>query len=1690
MALSGGNRLIGPVTVTYTAGATVKEALLGSGYSFEGLAEDDWIRSIQGVTDSYVRYYDNEGYDLTVSADSITAIWFTGNYEQAYCDSLLSLEKDLAAYLEAGDGRQKFTPLAQAAEAALTGFWSADAEAAASLDAALLAETDNYLSIINSGTAPVSLNITQAGAAIEPYLSTFTDSYGNVSSFSTGQAVALVPGSYSYDLTDGGINHVTGTITVSSETENVLIAELPSGSWISSVDLGLKSDWTEAVEKSGTLGTDTVYYVPDYAGTSLYPYVENASGVDINSIHLYFGTGDEMGTARKSWNSHTSSVTKAVEKDTLNASTVVIQAVKELADGSQQMQKYSLNIVRVATLDGITASAEGTALPVEFDPDITEYSLSTVSDSVDVSAVLHCAGAVLTINGETVDSSSAKNISLKNSGITEVTVSTSFADGRGRDYSLHIEKKTAAEVEISHAAGMETSLKNGAGAEILPAATTGTKDIYHLTPGETYTWIGTKNQYFHTSGTFTAANGGKITAATPITTDWISGLTAKSTTASSAVIYEFDPAFSPSVHEMDVQVGSTKTFFYLNAGLSISDGILAASYVNYQGTAVEKEIATGKFVNIASIVNQSGVGNSLLLTVKKAEDAKGVTYYQEYSLAICRSMELSALSAATAEGNDVVLTQDNETEKTSFDKAVFSYKAGVKRSASEIVISAKLYTALTGKDKDAVITVASEGGSGEITFGEDNQPDTLQTVSVPLNQNRDLEDVTITVSHPDERAVAGVYTIHVQKLEPVAATFTTTPADAVVFLTDDLSGERIFQEEDGSFSLSETLSSSYVLTAKGYVSASGSFVADQENKDKTFVLEAAPETSFTDISAEDDWSSFRNSEENNGVTSAATPICSDDAVLVWANKIGEGYGSGATGCPILVGGYLYTYAGTAIVKVDKETGEIVQSGTMAGSSSFAINAPTYADGMIFVGLSNGRVQAFNAETLESIWLYTDPLGGQANSSITYKNGYVYTGFWNGEVKTANYVCLSVTDEDPTQTTEAKQATWRYTDTGFYWAGSYTTDHYVLVTTDDGESGSTTGYGSVVSLDPSTGRVLDSLKMPVVGDLRSCICYDAVTDACYFTSKGGYFCRIRVNADGSFVENSLQTIKLSNGGEGVAMSTSTPTIYNGRAYIGVSGTGQFTAYSGHNITVIDLATWSIAYSVPTQGSPQTSGILTTAYEGDSQVVYVYFLDNYTPGKIRVIKDQPGQTAMDPEYITHETYTVKNQTYEIDTAYVLFTPSGSQAQYAICSPIVDADGNMYFKNDSAQLMKLSSTITYLEITAAPETVDYCEDQTFDPTGIQVLAHYANGITKDITATLSFYQDPDWELDAETQPLTAANTEIYVKYDQDKLLNGDTSNWTMYHNEDGEAGYEISVPHEVLTVNVSAEHVDENDDKICDRCGKKTVDPPVITEQPENITAGTNAAVSYHITAENEASYQWQYSKTGGKKWLNSSAAAGGQTDTLSFKVSSSNAANIYRCVVVGKDGSQLISDIVGVELIPAVVITQQPKAAAAAIGEVAEFTVVAENAASYQWQYSKDGAHWYNSGAEGNQTDTLHVTGNQKSQGNRYRCVVLGIDGNKKKSLGTAMIVLQTAPKTCTAKVGETAGFSLKAEGIDTYLWQYSKDGGQTWYKSGAAGYDTDSISFKVTSGNRTMIYRCKLTTADGASAFTKPVGFGD
>ena len=208
------------------------------------------------------------------------------------------------------------------------------------------------------------------------------------------------------------------------------------------------------------------------------------------------------------------------------------------------------------------------------------------------------------------------------------------------------------------------------------------------------------------------------------------------------------------------------------------------------------------------------------------------------------------------------------------------------------------------------------------------------------------------------------------------------------------------------------------------------------------------------------------------------------------------------------------------------------------------------------------------------------------------------------------------------------------------------------------------------------------------------------------------------------------------------SSSTPVVHNGRAYVGVARAGKaLTAYAGHNITVIDLDSNKTAYCVPTRGYPQTSGLLTSAYEDTDGYSYVYFIENYTPGIVRVIKDKPGQTRAETDRVNNGGI-IGEDKEDVNYADTLFTPRGEQAEYAICSPIVDEYGTIYFKNDSSYMMALGSKVEKIEITKQPDKTNYDAGDVFDPTGMEVTAYLANGKSRDVTDYVSYARYVDSE------------------------------------------------------------------------------------------------------------------------------------------------------------------------------------------------------------------------------------------------------------------------------------------------------------------------------------------------------------
>ncbi len=1343
--------IIAPVRVGYEEGMSIRDALIKSAYEFEGI-EGGFISSVEGYVASFSLFYDGGEYDLDIDASKITAIAFMEKAD-SYSQELISLICLMGEYSQMDNNIHNYSPAKEVYEKALDDIRSAESENVKRLYEDLKKAVEDYEKIITGKKHSVTFNVTNDPSAKLSLL--LTDEYGN--SFSAdSNTINVVAGNYSFSAKDGGFNRVEGKVNVSGDTS--LDVKFPEGDWFG--DIRILDEDKAAYEYVQDRSSHTAkYFIPDTATeTDFYLNAQMGATPDVKNTKIYAvyvrcDTGLDKSNSSMGWESTTSSLAGLMSSG-MDGITIPLEA-RYATEEYTQIQSYTLEFVRIPTLSSLKVMEGNTQILKGFSPNVNEYSVTTLADKIDIEYKTFGKDYSVTIDGST-----AKTIDLTGKDSHKAKVEVKYKDVVNT-YTVNITKVSSAKVTVKADSGVTFEIFNSEGSLV-----TGDGNLYKLVSGEEYYYVATKNKFFHTSQTFTAKDAVTLSVKTPETTDALKDFVIYNASSSTTrKPYSLDSAFSAADHEYVSIITDMTSSVYAQA--TPKDGYeVTAEFISQSPDA--KNNGKKRSLIIDDVVSAKGsttyftnciakAGYSQDVSIRATKVSGGVKYYQDYVLTIKRSLNLDSLSPAD---DSILFMNQTNTAKVSYDYQIRDYYIFVPVGTPEIAFKGAF-----PNEKD---TTDCCGGYYAVIGGKEY--DDISDFSVPLSNTVMKEDITIKVCHEDDRSVSGTYTIHVTQQEPVTVQFTTSPSDAIVYVKNNITGKRI-HDTDGKFSLNPGSVYTYTVTRNGYVGKTDKkYTAPLSDKVENVTLAKAKDSTFKVLDSW--WSSFRADKNNNGIIDGRTPVSENETVLYWATKIGSGFDKNACGCPIIVDGYLYTYAGTTLYKVDTVSGEILATGQMDHASSFAVNPPTYADGMIFIGLAEGCVQAFSAETLESLWLYRDELGGQPNCNIYYHDGYIYTGFWRGENVEANYVCLSVTDEEPAKLKEEKLPTWTYTSKGgFYWAGAFVNDNFAIIGTDDGESGCTTGKARIVTFSTKTGKVIDEITMPNVGDIRSTIVYDAESDEYYFTSKGGYFYGLKVEASGNIKDESLRYIRLTNGKDiktSPPMSTSSPAVYNKRAYIGVSGTSQFGAYSGHNITVLDLKNWQIAYTVPTQGYPQTSGIVSTAYEEEDGCVYVYFIDNYTPGKLRVISDKPNQTK--PSSLIVETYIKGGKPEESQVGEVIFTPDGVQSQYAICSPIVDEYGTIYFKNDSAYLMAVGSTIEQIRIRDLPEKTSYDEGDIFDGEGMVVEAVYSNGLTRDITEYVTY----------STHPLTADDTNFEIRFEH-----------VMYQNKDNQPGSIYTAP-----------------------------------------------------------------------------------------------------------------------------------------------------------------------------------------------------------------------------------------------------------------------------------------------------------
>jgi chemotaxis protein histidine kinase CheA len=267
------------------------------------------------------------------------------------------------------------------------------------------------------------------------------------------------------------------------------------------------------------------------------------------------------------------------------------------------------------------------------------------------------------------------------------------------------------------------------------------------------------------------------------------------------------------------------------------------------------------------------------------------------------------------------------------------------------------------------------------------------------------------------------------------------------------------------------------------------------------------------------------------------------------------------------------------------------------------------------------------------------------------------------------------------------------------------------------------------------------------------------------------------------------------------------------------------------------------------------------------------------------------------------------------------------------------------------------------------------------------------------------------------------------------------------------------------------------------------PEFTVQPESVTVALNGEVTFTANA-GDATYQWQYS-TDGTTWKNlknGTTYTGADTNSLSFKLNAYRATCQYRVIASNASGetpSAVVTATIGAD---APEFTVQPESVTVPLNETVTFTADAGDA-TYQWQYSTDGATWKNlkngTTYTGADTKSLSFKLNAYRATCQYRVIASNAGGETPSAVVTATIgeaapEFTVQPESVTVRLNETVTFTADA-GEVTYQWQYSTDGA-TWknLKNGTTytGVDTKSLSFSLNAYRATCQYRVVASNDGG------------
>ena len=277
-------------------------------------------------------------------------------------------------------------------------------------------------------------------------------------------------------------------------------------------------------------------------------------------------------------------------------------------------------------------------------------------------------------------------------------------------------------------------------------------------------------------------------------------------------------------------------------------------------------------------------------------------------------------------------------------------------------------------------------------------------------------------------------------------------------------------------------------------------------------------------------------------------------------------------------------------------------------------------------------------------------------------------------------------------------------------------------------------------------------------------------------------------------------------------------------------------------------------------------------------------------------------------------------------------------------------------------------------------------------------------------------------------------------------------------------------------------------------QTGDIVIITQPQPVINAISGQLYGFSVVAEGDnLTYRWELSTDDGDTWQES-WNQGYNTANLSVRMNPNRDGNLYRCCITSGLKVVAYTDVVMLDMQdPSVEILGQSENVFVTANKTATFTVEAEGMdLTYLWYRSNDkGATWNQTYLSGYNTNTLSFVANA-NRAAMYMCKITDGSGTVawsepvKLQILSAELKILTQPVGTTCANGETATFTVEAQGDGLkYQWYGSTDG-ETWTATYLGGYNTETLSFTVNVTRAMKIYKCVITDVAGNTVETDSV----